>query len=102
MTSLSGWIVYNGNLATEKFMDYVRWFQKTAEKQNINVVAKPNNSLLVTIADGKPLLTTPYKENQLLERKPDFIHFADKDLHLARHLEVLGIPMFNTARAIEL
>ena len=96
MTESYGWIVYNGNLVTEKFKDYVDWFQEAAKAQNILVEGKANNQLLAYIKDGKPELAGSD------ERLPDFVHYADKDLHLARHLELMGIPLFNTSRAIEL
>lgn len=96
MTSLYGWIIYNGNLVTDKFMDYVTWFQKAAAKQNIEVDAIPNNQLLVTAGPKGPILTGAP------EKRPDFVHFADKDLHLARHMEALGLFVINNSKAIEL
>ena len=32
---------------------------------------------------------------------PDFVLFWDKDIRLARHLEILGLPVFNSSKAIE-
>ncbi|MBU9721923.1 MULTISPECIES: ATP-grasp domain-containing protein [Bacillaceae] len=96
MANLYGWIVYNGNLITDKFIDYVSWFQQAAQKQNITVDAIPNNRLLVTTTSKGPAITG------FGNKKPDFVHFADKDLHLARQLEALNIPVFNNSRAIEL
>lgn len=80
-------------------MDYVHWFQRVAEKKNIHVEAKANNNLLVTIENGKPKLIV---DGDIIENEslPHFVHFHDKDIHLARHLEALGIRLFNRANAI--
>ncbi|MFA9555960.1 RimK family alpha-L-glutamate ligase [Evansella sp. AB-rgal1] len=99
--SLYGWIIYNGNLITDKFMDYVQWFQKTAEDVGVEVEHVANNELLVSLMNGKPTFTM--KDGiSLKEKRPDFVHFADKDLHLARHIEGMGIPLFNSSRSIEI
>src|SRR5699024_5081411 len=61
--------------------------------------------------------TTIFKNNELLsllhtdglqvlmqdnEKSPDFVIMTDKDLNLARQLELLNIPVFNSSRAIEI
>lgn len=99
---MTGWIVYNGNLATEKFIDYVHWFQEAAAKKNIHIEAKVNNELLVLIENGEPQLIVNGEKIGKNTPLPHFIHFHDKDIHLARHLETLGIRLFNPANAIAL
>ncbi|MBU9711005.1 ATP-grasp domain-containing protein [Evansella tamaricis] len=96
MNKTYGWIIYNGNLVTDKFMDYVAWFQQVASENNMEVEAIPNNQLIVTLHNRRLSLTG------MESKKPDFVHFADKDLHLARQLEALSIPVWNSSRAIEL
>ncbi|ADU31352.1 ATP-grasp domain-containing protein [Evansella cellulosilytica] len=101
MNPLYGWLIYNGNLKTDKFIDYVRWFQKVAKEHDVYVDAIANNELLVTIErSGEASFTS--KKVDMSRKRPDFVHFADKDLHLARHLENAGIPVFNSSSAIEL
>ncbi|UCZ52105.1 RimK family alpha-L-glutamate ligase [Bacillus shivajii] len=120
MNRRNGWIIYNGNLATEKFMDYVNWFQHTANKQNVHVDAIANNDLIVSIESGIGNITVSNEAKNNVKRTkhndyqpliktiegevvcpPDFIHFADKDMHLAKQLEAVGIRLFNPASAIE-
>ncbi|WP_078595170.1 ATP-grasp domain-containing protein [Evansella clarkii] len=96
MPDLHGWIIYNGNLTTGKFTDYIQWIQRAARTQNIHIEAKANNHLLASVINGIPALAGIKGTDPL----PDFVHFADKDLHLARHLEMMGIPLFNSAEAI--
>ncbi|QQE78247.1 RimK family alpha-L-glutamate ligase [Alicyclobacillus sp. SO9] len=95
MTSLSGWIIYNGNLG-DKFLTHAEIFHESAKKHGIHTKIVPNNSLFSMVSGG----TT-----QLLgmedERLPDFVLFWDKDLYLARHLEKLGVRLFNPAQVIE-
>ncbi|KGX93471.1 hypothetical protein N781_10515 [Pontibacillus halophilus JSM 076056 = DSM 19796] len=90
-----GWILYNGHLSGDKFKDYADLLQKAASEAGVRTDIKQNNELL-------PLLTT--NENRLLsnETLPDFVLFGDKDLYLARQLEQLGIPVYNSSRSIEL
>ncbi|WP_096189556.1 ATP-grasp domain-containing protein [Evansella halocellulosilytica] len=117
-----GWIIYNGNLNSEKFLDYVTWFQQSALHENVKIDAIANNHLIVTIEDGigkvtvgdvaaekisKSASSFSQKNSLIMSEcgnplpKPDFIHFADKDLHLARQLEAIGLRLFNSADSIE-
>lgn len=91
---LTGWIIYNGHLPGDKFLDYANWVRHAAKKQNINMEVYPNHYLL-------PFLGT--EDNGLLHTKvlPDFVVFGDKDILLARQFEQLGIPVFNSSFAIE-
>ncbi|WP_198520815.1 ATP-grasp domain-containing protein [Alteribacter populi] len=91
----NGWLVYNSSLQTEKFMDYARWFQKATKQLGMTMDLIPNCELLVTIMNGESQLNVPRQSTW-----PDFIHFADKDIHLAKQLEHEGIPLFNSSEAI--
>ena len=91
-----GWIIYNGNLPGNKFLDYAQWIQKAASKKNSHTTIYKNNQLL-SFLSGKQLSLLQYVDMEL----PDYVVFADKDIYLAKQLELLGIPVFNNARAIE-
>jgi gamma-F420-2:alpha-L-glutamate ligase len=93
----SGWIVYNGHLTSDKFLDYVQWFIEAATEKGIEITAKTNDQLLVTT--DSPIYDVEEKKSIAL---PDFVHFADKDLHLARQLKRQGIRLFNSPEAIAL
>ncbi|MFA1822537.1 RimK family alpha-L-glutamate ligase [Virgibacillus oceani] len=90
-----GWIIYNGSLSGNKFLDFAEWIQQAALKRKTSASIYKNNELLSII--GKTDL-------QLIENKnlPDYVVFTDKDIYLARQLELLGIPVFNSASTIEI
>ncbi|GAB2534729.1 ATP-grasp domain-containing protein [Gracilibacillus alcaliphilus] len=94
---LKGWIIYNGNLYTQKFSEQVEWLLRTASQFDIELEAVANHELLVTIDGGNAKLQ-PDRPGPA----PDFVFFWDKDLFLARQLEQQGIRLFNSARAIEI
>ncbi|WP_164668472.1 ATP-grasp domain-containing protein [Virgibacillus doumboii] len=93
---LHGWIIYNGYLPGNKFLDFAEWIQEAAHKRNISTSIYKNNELL-------PLLSTGELEllNSQQTKKPDFVVFTDKDIYLAKQLELMGIPVFNNAESIE-
>ncbi|TFJ93982.1 ATP-grasp domain-containing protein [Lentibacillus salicampi] len=93
--TLNGWIVYNGYLPGDKFRDFAEWIQRAAARLYIETKIVKNNELLGLLAtDSIQLLS----DAQV--RKPDFVVFADKDIHLAKQLELLGIRVFNRSEAI--
>lgn len=96
--SLNGWIIYNGNLPGKVFLDYAEWMQKAAFLKNINTTIYQNNELLVYLTSNSLDLVTESIEKKL----PDFVIFTDKDIYLAKHLELLGVRVFNSARSIEI
>lgn len=89
-----GWIIYNGNLPGEKFLDFAEMIQTAAAKQNSETIIYKNNELLSMLTQ-KSLELIPGRT------LPDYVVFTDKDIYLARQLELLGIPVFNRSKAIE-
>ncbi|RFU71564.1 RimK family alpha-L-glutamate ligase [Peribacillus saganii] len=90
------WIIVNGYLNQKKFSDLAVFIQRAAEKKGVNAKIVFNSDVIPFIAEGKPLLKGKYST------LPDFVLFMDKDIHLARHLEQMGIPIYNSSTAIEL
>lgn len=97
MDKLYGWIIQNGHLNSDKFSDYAHWLKQAAENRGMKIDIVTNDDILVTNNKTNPLYFSKKTRKLAL---PNFIHYADKDLHLARQLEVLGIPLFNSAEAI--
>ncbi len=89
----SGWLIYNGGLITDKFIDIHNWYVRTAKSLQIDLKPVANNQLMSQIKNGKFELASELN-------KPDFVLYLDKDIHLARQLEMLGIPVFNSAETI--
>lgn len=83
------WIVYNGSLTDEKFIDQARLLQEAANNQGIEAILVKNYELLMDVQHG-------------LHSKPDFVVFLDKDILLAKFLKNEGIPVFNDPDVIEI
>jgi len=94
--SSHGWIIYNGNLPGNIFLDFAQWFHQAAKKKNITTTIYQNNELLSLLTGDTTDLIQPNN------RLPDFVIFTDKDIYLAKQLELLGIRVFNRAKAIEI
>lgn len=95
--NLYGWIIYNGNLPGEEFLDFATMFQTAATEQQINTTIYKNNDLLASISSESSQLIYDNK-NKL----PDFVVFTDKDIYLAKQLEQLDIRLFNRAEVIQM
>ncbi|GGM27233.1 alpha-L-glutamate ligase [Paraliobacillus quinghaiensis] len=90
-----GWVIYNGHLTGNKFITFSKWIQYAGEKEGIDIKLKRNDQVLpIVSSNGLGLLDH--------DQFPAFVIFIDKDIVLARQLELLGIPVFNSANAIEL
>lgn len=95
--TLKAWIIYNGNLPGEDFKDFAEWLKEAAEAKNISATLYANNNLLSLLSENTLDLV-----NIDTHDFPDFVIFTDKDVYLARHLELLGIPVFNSAESIKI
>ncbi len=87
---MTGILIVNEFLNQNKFNEIHQWLLNAARKYDIHLQLKTNAELLIQI-DG-------------LYKKPDadFILFWDKDVRLAYYLELLGYPVFNSSKAIEI
>lgn len=93
---MRGWIVYNGNLG-DKFLEHAVLFSNSARKLDITTEIIQNNMLFSYFTErGVPTLIG-WKTGEY----PDFVLFWDKDIYLARQLEKMGLPVFNSSRVIE-
>ncbi|WP_430784999.1 ATP-grasp domain-containing protein [Virgibacillus flavescens] len=92
-----GWIIYNGYLRGDKFLDFAEWLQKAAHLKGISTIILKNNDII-------PYLTTNYSKliSEDSQQLPDFVIFTDKDIYLAKQLEQLGIPVYNSSDAIRI
>ncbi|MGE6375580.1 ATP-grasp domain-containing protein [Peribacillus muralis] len=95
-SDLHCWIVVNGYLQHDKFSSLALFIQASAERKNIKATLIRNSDLIPVVEKGVPLLKGK------VGKLPDFVLFMDKDIHLARHLEMLGLPVFNSSNAIDI
>lgn len=109
---MQGWLVVNGFLNSGKFMEIYHWLVEAARTKNIQLKVLTNDQLLVQYdSHGIDVLVMEHREKQSFcknagislrstEHKPDFVVFWDKDIPLAKALEELKIPLFNSASSI--
>ena len=90
---MTGWLVVNGYLNSDKFEEIYGWLTEAAERRNCELKKIANDQLdsILQISNGK----TNWR------KKPDFVLFWDKDVRLAKMLEAEGFRVFNNAEAIE-
>lgn len=94
--NLHGWIIYNGHLPGDKFLNLAKWFQQSVHNQGLTATIVKNNELLSYLSTNTLDLVKVIEE-----KLPDFVIFTDKDIYLAKQLELLGVPVYNSAHAIE-
>jgi gamma-F420-2:alpha-L-glutamate ligase len=92
----NSWIIVNGYLQQQKFSDLAIFMKEAAERKNVSTRIVCNTELIPVIDNG-----TADLQGSLSGMLPDFIIFMDKDIHLARHLEMMGVPVYNGSKAIE-
>ncbi|MCM1245099.1 MAG: RimK family alpha-L-glutamate ligase [Roseburia sp.] len=88
---MRGWIIVNGFLYTSKFSELTTMFLEAAEKYQIHLDVVFNSEVYTGVFEMRKGL-----------KKPDFVLFWDKDVILARYLELSGIPVYNSSKAIEI
>ena len=88
---MRAWLVVNGFVGSDKFRELYVFLSRAAEKRNISLSIKTNDSLAL-----------PLGEKIADSDRPDFVLFWDKDISLAKRLEGEGVKLFNCASAIEI
>ena len=87
---MKAWLIVNGFISSAKFHDLYGYLDRAAQKHGISLKIKTSDSLVCK------------SEDEILGEKVDFVLFWDKDVHLARRLERLGLKLYNSAVAIEI
>lgn len=88
---MRGWLIVNGFLNAQKYRELYALLKKAADKRNIALEVKTNDGVLGSVLSDKEITELP-----------DFVLFWDKDIHLAKRLEKLGVRLFNSATAVEI
>ena len=94
-TSIYGWMIFNGSLNDKKYVEIDEMYRLAAYKAGIVLECIPNNGVAGVI-QGRA--SSSYLSGS--SSRPDFILFADKDVRLAKHLELCGYRLFNNSSAI--
>lgn len=90
METYNGWLVVNSYYNPAKFRSLYKVLQESADKAGLHY-SMWNSDALPTIIGSK-----------CREPRPDFVLFWDKDVLLARAMELSGLRLFNSAQAIAL
>ena len=90
METYNGWLVVNSYYNPAKFRSLYRLLQESAEKAGLHYSMWSSDQLPTII--GAPCR----------EPKPEFVLFWDKDVMLAKAMEISGLRLFNSAEAIAL
>ena len=88
ITMYSCWVIYNGSLTSDKFIDQAVLIKEAAERAGVQAMIKKNYDVMMDLTDTFDL-------------RPSFVVFLDKDILLAKFLKNHGIPIFNDPEVIE-
>lgn len=94
---VNGWLIYNGALTSEKFLEINDLYLKAAQNKSIELTLIKNNEIYSLVENN--FATIKINGNN---PDPDFILFMDKDIRLAKQLENLGYRLFNSPKAIDI
>lgn len=91
---IKGALVVNGYMRTAKFEDIKNLYIEAGQRQNIEIEVWYTDEVCYGIKDNhEPFINQNIGDKQ-------FIIFLDKDVMLAKHLEELGLKVFNSSSAI--
>ena len=86
---MKGWLIINSFMDSDKFVNLYEMICHAFKKHQISVTMKTALDISLEV-------------DEIIEDKPDFAIFWDKDIYLAQRLERQGIRLFNSAKAVEL
>ena len=90
MEIYNGWLIVNSYYNPAKFNSLYRVLEDSAEKAGLHFSK--------WTSDQRPTIVG----SQAKEPKPSFVLFWDKDIQLAKTMELSGLHLFNSANAIAL
>jgi RimK family alpha-L-glutamate ligase len=88
---LKGWLVVNCFINLQKFNEVYEMLKRSANALGVELQIMPSDKILCK----------NFKDNVDLAL-PDFVLFWDKDVVLAKKLEMEGIKVFNSSKAIKI
>ena len=86
---MRGWLIVNSFMNSDKFVNLYEMICHAFKKHHISVIVKTASNISLEV-------------DEIIDDKPDFAIFWDKDIYLAQRLERQGIRLFNSAKAVEL
>ena len=86
---MHGWLIVNSFMNTDKFLSLYEMLSVAFKKHDV-------------VLDIKKASDISLEVGEIIENKPDFAIFWDKDIYLAERLEKGGVRLFNNKRAVML
>ena len=90
---MTGWLIVNEYLNTEKFRELNDLFVDASNRKGVSIKVHTNAEFVLDCSEGVVM-------SKAFDEQPDFVIFYDKDINLARSLEDMGLPVFNSSEAI--
>lgn len=94
--NLRGWVIYNGYLPGDKFLDFAEMIHEAAAQAGHHFSIYKNSDVISLLSKNGNTLHVDKQE------LPDYVVFTDKDIYLAKQFELLGVRLFNSSEAIEI
>ncbi|ONI47404.1 hypothetical protein AN644_00110 [Candidatus Epulonipiscium fishelsonii] len=91
---MKGFIICNGYLTGKKFDENNNLYIEAAKKNNITLEVITTKEIKYGIENGNAYIKGLDKY--------DFVLFLDKDIELAKCIQKMGVPVFNSADVIEI
>ncbi len=88
---MQGWLIVNSFIRSAKFDELYDFLKNAANTFGVTLQIKKTNELLCEVSSNFQAFSLP-----------DFVLFWDKDVYLAKRLEMAGVRVFNSAQAIAL
>lgn len=92
----TGWFIYNGSLKLKKMDRLIQWMIKVGKQNDMKITPIKNNHIVTGVRNDE-LFLEPVDETI---QHPEFVLFWDKDILLAKHLEKMGVKVYNSSESI--
>ena len=92
---MKGWLIVNRFLNNGSFSGLYDWLVEAAKKAGSELTLMTNADFIIRTDTRKVV------HPDLMDERPDYVIFWDKDVRLARALEAAGLKLYNCAEAIE-
>lgn len=89
------WLIYNSSLQSDNFKQVYNLYIQGGKKFGIEFEMVKNTDIIFYVDKVCKI------NSSVFTGEPDFILFLDKDIRLAKHLEILGYKVFNSSKSIE-
>ena len=96
-----GLLITNAFLISEKFDQIYELLIEAAKKHDTELIRRTNADFMPVYSENGISLSCREGSAFSIVKSFDFVLFWDKDIRLARAFEAAGLPVFNSASAIE-